>query len=135
MDRNDIGRMIAELLRERRSYVFVPKRLTEYIVAAIERPDHTNTNYRTGSLIEYLHERKLKLVVRNDLWGDEIVVDSNKVVHEVIKRGMSFYGLSEAALVNEGLDYHFPKSPDASVNIDRFLELMERFNYEIAIEK
>jgi hypothetical protein len=135
MDRNDIGTMIAGLLRERRSYVFVPKRLTEYIVAAIERPEQTNTNYRTGSLIEYLHERRLKMVVSNELWGDEVVVDSNRVVHEVIRRGMSFYGLSESALVNEGINYHLPKSPDASVNIDRFIELMERFNYKIVIER
>lgn len=135
MDRTDIGRMINEKLRDRKSYVFVPKRLTEHIVAAIERPQQTKSNYRTGSLIDYLRERKMKLVVRNAMFGDEVVINSRQKVHETVQRGMSFYGLSETALVNEGIDYHAPKNPSASLSIDRFLELMKRFNYEVSIEE
>ncbi len=134
MDRIKLGNMITERLRDRKSYVFVPKGLSEYLVASIERPDQMNRNYLTGSLIEYLKKRKLSLVVSNEVYGEKRVLESNLDIHLVIRKAMSFFMISDTDLADEGLDYHSYCGTDTSIRIDRFLELMERMKFKITIK-
>ncbi len=133
MDRRQISERIMEILGARKAYTLAPKRISEHIVQAIERPIQFDSNYRTGSLISYLRERKMLLVVQNEVFGQRIVIDSPEKVHLAIKRGMDFYGLSDGDLINEGLDYHTPKDDKVSINIDRFCQLMEKLRFKMEI--
>lgn len=131
--RQEISKMILGILNTRKQYVMIPKRLSEHIVSTIERPEQNNRNYRTGTLIDYLHERRMSLVVTNRMFGERIVVDSDEKIHYAIKRGMNFYQLSDGDLISDGIDYHTTPNKTVSISIDRFCALMERLNYNIEI--
>ena len=97
-DRFGISKMIMGILETRKGYKLVPKKLSEHIVSTIEHPRKSGGNYRTGTLIDYLHERKMSLVVTNRVFGEKIVLDTPEKVHYAIERGMGFFNLSDGDL-------------------------------------
>ena len=132
-DRFGISKMIMGILETRKGYKLVPKKLSEHIVSTIEHPRKSGGNYRTGTLIDYLHERKMSLVVTNRVFGEKIVLDTPEKVHYAIERGMGFFNLSDGDLINEGVDYHSVKDKSVSIGIERFCTLMARLEFDITV--
>lgn len=133
MDRFGISKMIMGILETRKGYKLVPKKLSEHIVSTIEHPKKSGGNYRTGTLIDYLHERKMLLIVTNNVFGERVVLDGPEKVHYAIQRGMDFFKLSDGDLINEGIDYHTVKDKSVSIGIERFCLLMARLEFEITV--
>jgi len=132
-DRFGISKMIMGILETRKGYKLVPKKLSEHIVSTIEHPKKSGGNYRTCTLIDYLHERKMLFVVTNNVFGERVVVDGPEKVHYAIQRGMDFFKLSDGDLINEGIDYHTAKDKSVSIGIERFCLLMARLEFEIMV--
>ena len=130
--RHDIANMISGILSERGSYPAVPKRLTDHIVTRIEHP-LKRSSYRTGTLLQYLSERKMKLEVCNRIAGYRAVVSENSGIHAAIRYCMGFYNLRDNDLTCDGLEYHCNRDSDASISMDRCLRIFDKLYIEINI--
>ena len=133
-DRKRIAEMISEILSDRKSYRAVPSGTTEHIVKCIEHPGGSKAVYRTGSLIEYVSRRNMRLVLVHEDAGYRKAVADNSDIHEAIRFCLDYYGYSDSELSRYGIEYRYPAGASSSLSIDRCCEILDRLNVIIVIE-
>ncbi len=136
MNKEDISRQIASILKKRGEPGRTGSGLSGHMISSIENPHKSRRNYHVSKLLEYLQKRGMTLVIDCVPFGESVAVHSMQEVHQVIRRGMDFYCLSEGDIINSGIQYRLAPYPfHESIGIEMLCRLMDMFNFNLVIKE